>query len=163
MLFDTREYYQQFYENEINIIQMIKTDLLTEYNYIDNINDILKDFYNSIGINIDLSIFENIPIVITPNISNNINEIPYNNYSYCNDVICTLDESEKNKLNKYILKKNTESNCNICLDEMKKNQKVIKLPCNHLYHYKCINKYLEKYNYKCPCCRIEVGKPKYNI
>ena len=79
------------------------------------------------------------------------------------DVVCTLDEEDKNKLKKYKLDEDMKIQCNICLGNMMKDEEVMDLPCDHTYHYECINEYLEKYNYKCPCCRSEVGKPKYNI
>jgi hypothetical protein len=79
------------------------------------------------------------------------------------DVICTLDETDKEKLSKYILTEDHTEKCNICLDILVTDQEVIKLPCEHLYHSECILEWLDKYNYKCPCCRNEVGKAKYNV
>ena len=46
---------------------------------------------------------------------------------------------------------------------MMKDEKVTSLKCNHTYHHECITPYLKEYNYKCPICRAEVGKAKYNI
>ena len=79
------------------------------------------------------------------------------------DVLCTLDEEEKEKLNKFKLETKIDQKCNICLEEMIEGDEVVDLPCDHTYHSNCIFKYLEEYNYKCPTCRKEVGKPKYNI
>ena len=79
------------------------------------------------------------------------------------DVICTLDETDKEKLSKYILTEDHTEKCNICLDLLATDQEVIKLPCEHIYHSECILEWLDKYNYKCPCCRNEVGKAKYSV
>ena len=79
------------------------------------------------------------------------------------DVVCTLDEEDKGKLSKYILTEDHTEKCNICLDGLVTDQEVIKLPCDHVYHSECILEWLDKYNYKCPCCRNEVGKAKYNV
>ena len=49
-----------------------------------------------------------------------------------------------------------KNECCICLEYFE--SKIIKLDCNHLFHYKCINKW-RKINNKCPICR----KPIKNI
>jgi len=46
---------------------------------------------------------------------------------------------------------------------MKVNEEIIELPCKHKYHSSCIIQYLTNYNYKCPCCKEEVGLPVHNI
>ena len=79
------------------------------------------------------------------------------------NVVCTLDEEEKNKLTKVILENNLDKCCSVCMDELVKENEVIILPCNHTFHTNCIEEWLSKYNYICPVCKKEVGKPKYNI
>jgi len=204
MLFSLRTFYQDYYEDESDIIKKLKTNLIDQNISEEESNIILKNFYNSYGININLEEFEEINVVtdtseildeLSPifinifnnldvnqnsnlyidssnnNITNLVNLLSniINNYNdddnddNDDDVICTLDKEDKEKLKKYKLDNNTKLQCNICLDNIIENQEVIELPCNHIYHYECINEYLEKYNYKCPCCRIELGKPKYNL
>jgi len=75
-------------------------------------------------------------------------------------------EPQKNMYNillHNIKQNNLEDKCSICLDDMKINQEVIELQCNHIYHSNCINEYLTNYNYKCPCCKEEIGRPVHNI
>ncbi len=79
------------------------------------------------------------------------------------NVVCTLDETEKNKLEKVILENNLDKCCSVCMDELEKDNEVINLPCGHTFHSHCIEEWLSKYNYNCPVCKKEVGKPKYNI
>ena len=79
------------------------------------------------------------------------------------DIVCTLDEKDKENLKKIKLENDLEDKCNICMDQMKKEEDIIILPCNHIFHTGCIEEWLTKYNYKCPICKQEVGKPKYNI
>ena len=43
--------------------------------------------------------------------------------------------------------------CTICTGEMEK--RAVKLPCKHLFHKKCISKWL-KIHHACPICRKEV-------
>lgn len=44
-----------------------------------------------------------------------------------------------------------EELCVICYDNIKKNDIVRKLKCNHIYHQKCCDKWLETHK-KCPVC-----------
>ena len=46
--------------------------------------------------------------------------------------------------------------CTICLDDFS-NKKIIKLKCNHVYHYDCILPWLEENN-NCPLCRDQFNK-----
>ena len=219
-LFALRTYYQDYYDDETEIIQMLKTNLTDQHYSESQANTLLREFYTSFGINIDLTIFEEIQslpsdqeiltqfinsIPINNSIVNIINNITndvtddannqpsngvivsqlinalanlpnQNDHSIMNiftsilagpppveDVLCTLDEEEKEKLKKFILETKIDEKCNICLDEMIESQEVVVLPCDHTYHSGCILKYLDEYNYKCPICRKEVGKPKYNL
>jgi len=87
---------------------------------------------------------------------------PLNNLQ---DVAVTLNEEELKNLKKYKSNKTLEENCSICMLKMGENpeEELCKLPCEHDFHVECIEPYLENYNYKCPICRKEVGKPKYDI
>jgi hypothetical protein len=188
-LFALRTHYQDYYNDENKIIQMLKMNLM-EQNYSENeANNMLRNFYNYYGIDIDLNVFSEIlpmphsDATILNNIVANIISSRNNdtiNYNLVNsfvnilsnmvhpsidedDVVCSLDHEEINNLEKYNLKDNFNEKCNICLDDMLKDQEVIKLPCEHIYHSCCISEYLNKYNYKCPVCRKEVGKPKYDL
>ena len=42
--------------------------------------------------------------------------------------------------------------CAICLDGYKKGQKIKKLPCNHVFHNACSQRWLKKQR-RCPLCR----------
>ena len=61
----------------------------------------------------------------------------------------------KNKLNKtkFIKSLNKDKDCCIiCLQEFKNGQNIYKLPCDHIFHIRCLNKEI-KYRQKCPMCR----------
>ena len=83
--------------------------------------------------------------------------------SITRDVVSTLDESEKDKLKVYKLSENKEEICSVCMSDMNTDEHVCELPCKHTFHDDCIQPWLQQYNYKCPICRKEVGKPKHNI
>lgn len=254
-LFALKLYYEDHYDDEYEIIKMLKIELINQNIPENNINIILKEFYDSFNSNIDISVFENIIIENTTetinspinhliniinnqlfeenndddisenndnDISENNDDIPENNnntpennneitvqnllnmigggqlnnmsvlnnetiqlnnntfaiinnllnmVSHDNifhnangqDVISVLNHEDIDKLNKYILENNLEDKCSICIDSLNETQEVIKLSCEHVYHSECIIKYLSNYNYKCPCCKIELGTPIHKI
>lgn len=51
----------------------------------------------------------------------------------------------------------TNNKCTICLEDFTDQSCVRKMDCNHVFHKKCIDKWLLEYNYKCPMCRKECG------
>jgi hypothetical protein len=79
------------------------------------------------------------------------------------DIVSTLDDSEKDKLKVYKLTEKKEEKCSVCMTDMNTDEQVCELPCGHTFHDDCIQPWLKQYNYKCPICRKEVGKPKHNI
>lgn len=61
-------------------------------------------------------------------------------------------------LKKYKLCKDLDINCCICCEKVKKSEYIRELNCNHLFHKKCIDKWLlysmkYKESVKCPICR----------
>lgn len=94
----------------------------------------------------------------------NINLTPLNNnLPQMNDVVTTLEENELDKIKPFELEEDTEDICPITMTPLKKGVKVIKLPCNHIFESEAIKEYLQKYNYKCPTCKKEVGKGHANL
>ena len=80
-----------------------------------------------------------------------------------NDVRSTLDDEDSNNIKKIKVEKKLEEKCSVCMSFIDKDEEMSELPCTHYFHSECIEPWLKKYNYKCPVCRTEVGKPKYNI
>jgi hypothetical protein len=77
------------------------------------------------------------------------------------DVAITVEDIDK--LQSVKLEKDIDENCSICIGPLIKDEMATTLECKHIYHTDCIKPYLEKYNHKCPVCRAEIGKPKYNL
>ncbi|CZR63999.1 uncharacterized protein PAC_13896 [Phialocephala subalpina] len=47
----------------------------------------------------------------------------------------------------------SDSNCLICLEEFVENEEIRLLPCNHKFHPKCVDPWLEDVSGSCPVCR----------
>jgi E3 ubiquitin-protein ligase RNF13 len=74
-------------------------------------------------------------------------------------------KSRKNRLSRSALKKiptkkyqktDKYDTCPICLDEYEEGVKIRILPCEHVYHIKCIDEWLLKNNRFCPVCKRRV-------
>ena len=142
--------------SESNIINDFKEYLYDLQYSINETNDIIYDFY------IKYKIYNITKEYIDSIIIRHIIYIRYFMIIENNDEISTtvvnntLEDSEFNKLNKIKLNKNLDKTCNICLEDMVKNNKIIKLGCDHCFHEKCISVYLKKYNCICPICKYEI-------
>jgi len=89
----------------------------------------------------------------------NDNDININDDNFNQNIIIALSEEEFNELE--IIKENEnvqDEKCNICLSELNKENKIIKLKCGHFFDYECIENWLRKHSNKCPTCRIEIAK-----
>jgi hypothetical protein len=135
-----------------------------------NINDIPLNniIYHNIDLNNNSNIINVLNSLIT-NLNNNNNNnnnnvvISINSPNNLQNVVVTTDDEDLGNLHNSILTTDHDTKCSICMSSMVKNETVILLKCNHIFHNECITQYLKEYNYKCPVCRAEVGKPKYNI
>ena len=159
-------------------------------NYEDTSNNIITFLNNPINGNIQFTFYSSNSLnssntirtiqytfnpnsIFQPNLRNIINSNPlfstqgiFNSLLFepiMEDVVSTLDDSEKDKLKVYKLIEKKEEKCTICMSEINVDEQVCDLPCAHTFHDECIQPWLNHYNYKCPVCRKEVGKPKHNI
>jgi hypothetical protein len=169
-LFALRIYYLDEFEDESDVIKELKYKLLEQNMEEDDINKYLLEFYKSFGIDLPESRISEVKI--NENEDNNINNINHliniftnilqntiqNNNIDFEDVKVTVKKEELDNLNKITVNEDEDKTCNICLCEYKKGEEKLILKCNHEFHYECIKKWLEEYNYKCPICRCETTK-----
>ena len=71
---------------------------------------------------------------------------------------------KKQKMNKNLVNSNDKDEkenptCCICLVVMKINEDVTKLKCGHLFHFKCLDKWIETKEV-CPFCRMKIEEEK---
>ena len=50
----------------------------------------------------------------------------------------------------------SRGDCPICLEPFKLRQHAKKLPCEHMFHKKCIDRWLNR-SHLCPCCRNDIN------
>ena len=71
-----------------------------------------------------------------------------------------LNKIEFQKLKKgykKVKEEDIDCECNICCNNFEKNEFKRTLQCNHTFHKKCIDKWVNKYkNQSCPVCRQNV-------
>jgi len=124
-----------------------------------NTNESLNEEKDEI-INIGLSFISNY-INLRDISSINVVRIPFeqeNNSQTSQDIINKLKHF---KMEKGFYKKNIEEDkfefpkCTICLMEISEGTEVILLPCDHIFHEKCITKWV-KIHTTCPLCRYEL-------
>ncbi len=80
---------------------------------------------------------------------------PINNLE---DVKITLSPTEFEKLEKIVISNDNLpeyeiKECNVCITSYQNQDKLVKLPCNHVFHEDCIKHWLCTENVKCPVCR----------
>jgi hypothetical protein len=83
--------------------------------------------------------------------NNNVDQQPME------DVKVVMNEEDFEKMPcKIIQTKDDKKECNICIEVYKNGDKVIELPCNHLFHKECIKQWLCKEKINCPVCRYDI-------
>lgn len=55
-----------------------------------------------------------------------------------------------------ILEKDVGDECHLCLEYLKKGDRVILLPCQHVFHSPCINELITHQHVLCPLCRRSI-------
>ncbi len=108
---------------------------------------------------LDLNVSNNLTDNIFASLFTSFNDFMEEHLSDLEDVKVTLSEDEFNNLD--ISKDNSlieNKQCNICLEDLKedelKENSLIQLKCNHIYHKDCIKEWLTKQSTKCPSCRF---------
>lgn len=76
----------------------------------------------------------------------------FKNYFYNSPYILTENNFESYKIYDFSPIKLNKNICLICRDNILKNQNIIKLQCNHIYHINCIKLWFNQ-ELKCPYCR----------
>jgi hypothetical protein len=69
-----------------------------------------------------------------------------------------IEKLEKKRLDDEMLGGEGKAECTICIDEIKKGDEVLVLPCKHWYHGQCVTLWLKEHN-TCPICRMPIENP----
>ena len=66
-----------------------------------------------------------------------------------------IENLEKKQVDDEMLGPEGKAECTICIDELKKGDEVVVLPCKHWYHGECVTLWLKEHN-TCPVCRMPI-------
>jgi hypothetical protein len=66
-----------------------------------------------------------------------------------------ISEEEFEYLYDYIITHDIDETCSICMEKYKKNDSVIQLDCDHIFHKSCLKTWLQNHN-TCPVCRYDI-------
>lgn len=80
---------------------------------------------------------------------NNMQEIPPRDYSYIVEDLSQFTYCRENSI------PDDKINCRICMCEFEHNERIVIMPCAHLFHKDCIRDWFKKKN-NCPICQNEV-------
>ena len=117
------------------------------YNSDSSISDLDSSDLDTTTFNYSVSTFE-----MTPNSSEDTEEEENN------------EENIKKLISKYCVEKKIENieynnTCSVCQDIIKYKDKILILPCNHIFHKDCIKEWFKK-KLDCPSCREQINKKK---
>ncbi len=149
-------------DNEREIIVKLKLKLFSLGHNRAAINRTIYEFYQHYSIPITEIEIENSNIMIYPNLlfSTLMNIINNTNDEEVQEETEVLTEEEFNNLEVIKIDKtnapDVDCECSICIDNFSEGHEIIKLSCNHLFHFNCIKSHLMSYNNKCPLCRGNV-------
>jgi hypothetical protein len=119
-------------------------------------NDIFTNFFNNTS-NIQSNIQSNL---FGSNLMTNLFSMLLEGVDL-QDVKVTLTQEQFNKLFTQIINDDNKDEyankeCNICMDEYKIGDNIVKLACNHIFHKDCIKNWLCNERVTCPVCRKDI-------
>lgn len=66
-----------------------------------------------------------------------------------------IDSLQRKRVDDEMLGPEGKAECTICIDEIKRGEEVVILPCKHWYHGECVVLWLKEHN-TCPICRMPI-------
>ena len=123
--------------NSILTLSNLMSEGLNEYQNNNNSLNLFTQLFNNLNNNQNQNQSEDIPIVLTEESYNKLVKCDYKD----------IDDEIKSK----------NSKCMITLDEFKDDDKVVILPCEHIFKLEEITSWLKENSYKCPSCRNPCG------
>lgn len=80
----------------------------------------------------------------------------------CSKVVLKRDDTQQVSLEPVSACELGEEDCPVCLECFANTSELCaRLPCKHSFHKLCIDKWLQRGSFSCPCCRMDATcKPK---
>lgn len=122
-----------------------------------NNNNITSNYNNTNANNLNINNYTEINNRERRNNNNYAsNNLIFNNNPDNTKINSIKDNLSKLKIKKqYLINKDNQKNCLICLEDFKYAQTIYKLSCSHIFHVHCFNKEV-KIRQKCPICRRNI-------
>ena len=118
-------------------------------------------------ISFEIHDIDNTNIISSPTLGTDHSNIrPFHALFIISDMSRSIDESDsvrkpESNINintqKYDSIKSNQTMCSICLEDFNKNDDVVLLNCNHVFHNTCISEW-GHYKDNCPICRNNIEK-----
>jgi len=83
-----------------------------------------------------------------------VKSFPTRVYSKQDKISAIFEGPESSKL-----ANGSPENCSICLEEYSDREILRELPCSHLYHMECVDKWLTTKSSNCPLCKQDATPP----
>ena len=161
-------YFNNYDNNIDNESESDRNDNFNEFNFLNPPNFYNESESNNYGLNI-----------ISFNQINNINnDYHFQNYidndNILNNYHNAIEESNNNIIKISWLKKENFTQdiikkygedyiCSICLEKIKDKEEINITKCNHIFHYNCIEKSINKNILNCPNCRTNLRTGRKNV
>lgn len=98
-----------------------------------------------------------------PNGLDNILTALLNQFTEAEERARALSQDDIERLPKYKVSQkhvDNETQCTTCMETFKLGEDVVKLDCDHIFHFPCIEPWLHRNN-SCPICRTEIDPSKW--
>lgn len=124
-------------------------------------NDVFTNLFNNIG-NVQQNLFgSNLMTNLFSMLLEGVDFTDLQNLTDLQDVKVTLKQEQFDKLFTNVINDTNKEEymnkeCNICMDEYKLNDNIVKLSCNHIFHKDCIKNWLCNERVTCPICRKDI-------
>jgi hypothetical protein len=151
-------------DDRINHIYRQQNNIYRQQNNIyrqQNRNDIFTNIFNNTG-NVQPNLFgSSLMSNLFGMLLEGVDFTDFQNFTDLQDVKVTLTQEQFEKLFTQIINNDnkdqyTNKECNICMEEYKLNDHIVKLACNHIFHKDCIKNWLCNERVTCPVCRKDI-------
>ncbi|RYE38984.1 MAG: hypothetical protein EOP48_26325 [Sphingobacteriales bacterium] len=141
---ESNEAVQEMKEKSVFILDLIEKE------------DEFRERQENIPLHLDLAL--NLALDDLQRLSNNLNVAPefLGDFNIFDGNILTEEQINSLPIGKYSASINKSDMCSICIKHFKKNEDLRVLPCGHIFHVECVDKWLKSLA-ACPNCKAIIN------